>query len=124
MIIYKHGDILKSHAEALVNTVNCVGAMGRGIALQFKNAYPENYKAYKKACKLNSVVIGQMFVHEIKSLSMPRYIINFPTKQHWKGKSSINYIEAGLNNLIEIINKYQIHCNSTFRQRSWWIELA
>lgn len=89
------GDIFKTDADAIVNTVNCVGIMGRGIALQFKNAYPANFKAYKAACDAEQVQPGRMFVHETGKFA-PRFIINFPTKRHWKGKSRIEDIEAGL----------------------------
>ena len=95
MIEYRSGDILKCEAEALVNTVNCVGVMGRGIALQFKNAYPENFKAYAAACKREQVQPGRMFVYATGQLTPPRYIINFPTKRHWRGKSRIEDIDAG-----------------------------
>ena len=100
MIEYRSGDILKSEAEALVNTVNCVGVMGRGIALQFKNAFPENFKAYAAACKREQVQPGRMFVFETGQLTPPRYIINFPTKRHWRGKSRIEDIEVGLKALV------------------------
>src|SRR5277367_5734460 len=96
MIEFRTGDILKADAEALVNTVNCVGIMGRGIALQFKNAFPENFKAYEKACKMEEVQPGRMFVHETNRLHGPKLIINFPTKRHWKGKSRMADIESGL----------------------------
>ena len=89
------GDIFKADADAIVNTVNCVGIMGRGIALQFKNAYPANFKAYKAACDAERVQPGRMFVFETGKFT-PRYIVNFPTKRHWKGKSRIEDIEAGL----------------------------
>ena len=89
------GDIFKTDAEAIVNTVNCVGIMGRGIALQFKNAYPANFKAYKAACDAEQVQPGRMFVYETGKFT-PRFIINFPTKRHWKGKSRIEDVEAGL----------------------------
>lgn len=108
MIEYKHGDILREDAEALINTVNCMGIMGRGIALQFKNAFPENFKAYVKACKKNEVQPGKMFVFETKQLTNPHYIINFPTKRHWRGKSRIEDIEAGLVDLVDTIQKYNI----------------
>lgn len=108
MIEYKHGDILREDAEALINTVNCMGIMGRGIALQFKNAFPENFKAYAKACKQNEVQPGKMFVFETGQLTNPRYIINFPTKRHWRGKSRIEDIETGLQTLIDTIHKYNI----------------
>lgn len=87
MIEYKTGNILTEDAEALVNTVNCIGIMGRGIALQFKKTFPENYKSYAAACKRNEVQPGRMFVSETGQLTNPRYIINFPTKRHWRGKA-------------------------------------
>jgi len=103
MIEYTSGDILKDEAEALVNTVNCVGVMGRGIALQFKKAWPENFQAYANACKREEIQPGQMFVFETGRLTPPRYIINFPTKRHWRGKSRIEDIEEGLAALAEVV---------------------
>lgn len=108
MIEYKSGDILKEDAEALVNTVNCVGVMGRGIALQFKKAFPENFKAYALACKNEEVQPGRMFVFKTGQLTNPRYIINFPTKRHWRGKSRMEDIEAGLKALVVMIDQYDI----------------
>ena len=80
MIEYKTGDIRTEDVEALVNTVNCVGFMGRGIALQFKKAFPENFKAYEAACKRGEVQPGRMFVYVTRQLANPHYTINFPTK--------------------------------------------
>jgi O-acetyl-ADP-ribose deacetylase (regulator of RNase III) len=100
MIELTHGDILQAEAEALVNTVNCVGVMGRGIALQFRKAFPENFKVYEAACEREEVRPGKMLVFETRRLADPRYIINFPTKRHWKGKSRIEDIEAGLPALV------------------------
>ena len=108
MIEYKTGDILKEEAEALVNTVNCVGVMGRGIALQFKRAFPENFKAYVARCKLNAIQPGRVFVFETRQLTSPRYIINFPTKRHWRGKSRIEDIESGSASLAEEIRSRDI----------------
>src|SRR5438094_1382872 len=108
MIKYKKGDILQEDAEALVNTVNCVGVMGRGIALQFKNAFPENFKAYAAACKQGEVEPGRMFVFETGQLTPQRYIINFPTKRHWRGKSRLEDIEAGLAALAKLIRSKPI----------------
>lgn len=108
MIEYKSGDILNDQAEALVNTVNCVGVMGRGIALQFKNAFPKNFKAYAAACKQERVQPGRMFVYETGQLIPPHYIINFPTKRHWRGKSRIEDIESGLKSLVDVIRRYDI----------------
>lgn len=109
MIEYKKGNILAEDAEAIVNTVNCVGIMGRGIALQFKNAYPENFKAYAAACNRHEVQPGRMFVFETGRLTNPHYIINFPTKRHWRGKSRIEDIKAGLIALVEEIRTRNIH---------------
>ncbi|MGH9764841.1 MAG: type II toxin-antitoxin system antitoxin DNA ADP-ribosyl glycohydrolase DarG [Blastocatellia bacterium] len=96
MIEYKTGDMLTENVEALVNTVNCVGIMGRGIALQFKNAFPENFKSYAAACERREVHPGRVFVFETGQLTCPKYIINFPTKRHWRGKSRMEDIETGL----------------------------
>ena len=108
MIELTQGDILNANAEALVNTVNCVGIMGRGIALQFRKAFPENFKAYETACKSQHVQPGKMFVHDLNRLYNPRFIINFPTKRHWKSKSRIEDIKAGLLDLIKVIQQQQI----------------
>ena len=96
MIEFRTGDILKADAEALVNTVNCVGIMGRGVALQFKEAFPANFKAYAAACKRDEVQPGRMFVFATGTMTNPKFIINFPTKRHWKGKSRMEDIESGL----------------------------
>lgn len=109
MIELTSGDILKSDAEALVNTVNCVGFMGRGIALQFKNAFPRNFKAYKMACDREEIQPGKVFVFETGSLTNPKYIINFPTKRHWRGKSRISDIASGLTSLVSEIKSRNIH---------------
>jgi O-acetyl-ADP-ribose deacetylase (regulator of RNase III) len=108
MIEYRKGDILTADAEALVNTVNCVGIMGRGIALQFKNAFPSNFKAYAAACRRNEVQPGRMFVVRTGALNNPKYIINFPTKRHWRGKSRLEDIEAGLKALGDEIRAHNI----------------
>jgi O-acetyl-ADP-ribose deacetylase (regulator of RNase III) len=97
-IVRTSGDILSANADALVNTVNCVGIMGRGIALQFKNAFPDNFEAYKRACDAEEVRPGKMFIFETGELH-PKYIVNFPTKRHWKGKSRIEDIRSGLEDL-------------------------
>ncbi|MFY9658732.1 MAG: macro domain-containing protein [Methylocystis sp.] len=96
MIEFRKGNVISADAEALVNTVNCVGIMGRGVALHFKSAFPDNYRAYRAACKRSEVQPGKMFITETGQLSNPRYIINFPTKRHWRGKSKMEDIEAGL----------------------------
>ena len=108
MFEYKRGDIFEEDVEALVNSVNCVGVMGRGIALQFKNVFPENFKAYKECCDRGEVIPGRVFVYESGQLTNPRYIINFPTKRHWRGKSRIEDIEAGLESLAQEIEERDI----------------
>lgn len=108
MIDYTSGDILQCEADALVNTVNCVGMMGRGIALQFKHAFPDNFKAYAAACRRGEVRPGHMFVFATGALSAPKYIINFPTKRHWRGKSRLEDIDSGLRALVEVIRNHQI----------------
>ncbi len=108
MIRFKTGDILAEDAEALVNTVNCVGVMGRGIALQFKKAFPDNFRAYADACKRGEVRPGRMFVFETGQLANPRCIINFPTKRHWRGNSRIEDVEAGLQDLLAVIDEHGI----------------
>ncbi|CAO4137949.1 type II toxin-antitoxin system antitoxin DNA ADP-ribosyl glycohydrolase DarG [Methylorubrum extorquens] len=108
MISYRTGDVLQAGAEALVNTVNCVGIMGRGIALQFKNAYPDNFKLYEIACKRGEVQPGRMFITETGMIS-PKFIINFPTKRHWRGKSRMEDVESGLQALVREIRARQIH---------------
>src|SRR5881227_1040574 len=98
---YKIGNLLEAEAEALVNTVNTVGVMGKGIALQFKKAFPENFKLYEAACKAKELDVGQVLVYDRHTLRSPRYIINFPTKRHWKGKSKKEYIQQGLVALVK-----------------------
>jgi O-acetyl-ADP-ribose deacetylase (regulator of RNase III) len=105
MVELTQGDILKADVEAIVNTVNCVGVMGRGIALQFKKAWPENFKAYAIACDNKQVQPGRMFVYETCQLANPRYIINFPTKRHWRGASRMEDIESGLAAMVATIRE-------------------
>ncbi|MBX3381648.1 MAG: macro domain-containing protein [Phycisphaeraceae bacterium] len=108
MIEEVRGNLLNADAEALVNTVNCVGVMGKGVALQFKQAYPEMAKAYAKACEREEVQPGRMFVWQTGQLKNPHYIINFPTKRHWIGKSSYKDIASGLKALIEDVRRMGI----------------
>lgn len=100
MLKLKRGNLLEEQAEALVNAVNCVGVMGKGIALQFKQTFPGNFKHYQKACKNDQVRPGQMFTVATDSLLNPRYIINFPTKRHWRQRSKIEDIQTGLTALV------------------------
>ncbi len=100
MVDLTRGNLLDADVEALVNTVNCVGYMGKGIALQFKKAFPDNFKAYERACRANEVRPGRMFVFATGTMMNPRYIINFPTKRHWRGASRIEDIRTGLQALV------------------------
>ena len=106
-IDYRTGDLLSADAEALVNTVNCVGVMGKGIALQFKKAFPDNFKNYSIACERKQVRPGEMFVTE-QFVGSPRYIINFPTKRHWRARSRLSDVESGLTALADQIRKRDI----------------
>ena len=107
MIDYVTGDLLKADREALVNSVNSVGVMGRGVALAFKRRFPANFKAYKAACDWGEVEPGRMFVFETDEL-MPRYVINFPTKRHWRARSRLADIKAGLTALVAEIEQRRI----------------
>jgi O-acetyl-ADP-ribose deacetylase (regulator of RNase III) len=108
-VIISQGDLLRQDdVDAIVNTVNCVGVMGKGIALQFKNKWPENFRAYAIACKKKQVRAGRMFVFDSGSLIKPNYIINFPTKEHWREKSRIEFIRDGLVDLVAQIKRLRI----------------
>ena len=113
------GDLLEQRVDAIVNTVNTVGVMGKGIALQFRRKWPANYKAYEEACKRNEVVPCKMFVFDNGGLVEPKYIINFPTKRHWRQPSRLSDIKCGLEDLITQIktSQNQIHCHSSPRLR-------
>lgn len=108
MIRYTQGNLLDADTEALVNTVNTVGVMGKGIALMFKEAFPENFKAYEAACRRKDVELGRMFVTERNELLGPKWIINFPTKGHWRYPSKISWIEEGLQDLRRVIEDKKI----------------
>ena len=108
MITITRGNLVETDAESLVNTVNCQGFMGRGIALQFKKAFPENFTAYERACRAGEVQAGCMFVFRTGALVNPKYIINFPTKRHWRERSRIEDIEAGLKALVGEVQRLGI----------------
>lgn len=108
MIRSATGDILKADVDAVINTVNTVGVMGKGLALQFKRRYPENFKLYKRACDAGDVTIGRMFVTETHEITGPRWIINFPTKKHWRADSEVEYIRDGLEDLVRVIRDNNI----------------
>jgi len=102
------GNLLESDVEAVVNTVNTEGIMGKGIALQFRKAYPDNYEAYRRACEAGEVQPGRMFIFDRQSLTNPRYIINFPTKRHWKARSRMDDVESGLVALVADVRRLGI----------------
>lgn len=108
MIEIGSGNLLEVSADALVNTVNCDGFMGKGIALQFKQAFPRNFKVYEQACQAGEVVPGKMLVFDNGGLLRPRFIINFPTKRHWRNKSRIDDIASGLKALVHEVRRLQI----------------
>jgi O-acetyl-ADP-ribose deacetylase (regulator of RNase III) len=104
----KSGDLLKEKTDAIVNTVNCVGVMGKGIALQFKQRWPKNFKEYEAASKRDEIKPGKMFIYDFGEWAQPRYIINFPTKVHWRGDSKLEYVEDGLRDLIKQLRRLKI----------------
>ncbi len=108
LIRFKTGDLLAEDVEALVNTVNCYGVMGKGIALQFKERFPDNFLAYAEACERGEVRPGRMFVFETGAPAGPRFIINFPTKRHWRYPSRMGDIETGLDDLARVIQEHRI----------------
>lgn len=108
MIHFKTGNILTDNSQAIVNTVNCVGIMGKGLALQYKKAFPSNFKEYKSACDKKLVTPGKMFITKYDDILGSKFIVNFPTKKHWKGASKIEYIDDGLEDLVHQINELNI----------------
>ncbi|MGM0841377.1 MAG: type II toxin-antitoxin system antitoxin DNA ADP-ribosyl glycohydrolase DarG [Bacillota bacterium] len=111
MLTFLTGNLFDKSKEidAIVNTVNCVGVMGKGIALEFKKRYPENFNIYKNECKEKNLVPGKMLtVNNTSNFENPKYIINFPTKNHWRNPSKIEYIESGLLTLKEVIKEHSI----------------
>lgn len=109
MIHYVTGNLLAASDEALINTVNTVGVMGKGIALQFKDRYPYNFQVYQQACKEGSIFPGKLLVTRDSNLSTDsKWIINFPTKKDWKHRSKYEYIEEGLKDLVRVLDQYRI----------------
>ncbi len=108
MITFHQGNLLEAPVEALVNTVNTVGVMGKGIALMFKEAFPSNFQVYEEACKRKEVRVGQMFVTENRALNGPRWLINFARKKHWRQPSKLEWIVEGLKDLRRVIEEKQI----------------
>lgn len=108
MIEFKSGDLFQSNADALVNAVNCVGVMGKGIALQFKRRYPHMYDSYRIAAESGNIVPGRMHVFHMPTIIPPRYIINFPTKRHWKDMSVLSDIDSGITDLVDKVKNLGI----------------
>jgi O-acetyl-ADP-ribose deacetylase (regulator of RNase III) len=109
MIRFTQGNLLEASVDALVNTVNTVGVMGKGIALMFKEAFPENYRLYREACESKNVKIGHVFATERQDfVNGPKWIINFPTKEHWRAPSRIEWIRDGLDDLRRFIVEHSI----------------
>lgn len=108
MIRFTTGNLLDADAEALVNTVNTVGVMGKGVALMFKEAFPENFRAYRAACKRGDVTVGHMFVYAREAVVGPKWIINFPTKKHWRHSSRMEWIQEGLRDLLQVVAENKI----------------
>ena len=108
MITFTEGNLLEARAEALVNTVNTVGVMGKGIALMFKERFDDNYRQYAAACKAKHVQVGKMFVTPVHELGGPRWIVNFPTKQHWRSPSRMEWVVDGLQDLRRFLVQEQV----------------
>jgi len=110
-IEFKNGDMFDEPTEAIVNTVNCVGIMGKGVALEFKRRWPENFKKYKRLCADKKLSPGEMFIFDnnnFLSSENHRFLINFPTKRHWRSRSKIEYVKDGLVDLVEQVRRLGI----------------
>ncbi len=108
MVRFEEGNLLDADVEALVNTVNTVGIMGKGIALMFKERFPNNFREYATACKAGEVRLGEMFVTENRKLFGPKWIVNFPTKDHWRSRTRLEWIEQGMEDLVRVIEDRRI----------------
>jgi O-acetyl-ADP-ribose deacetylase (regulator of RNase III) len=105
-ITFRTGDLLTSDAQALINTVNCVGVMGKGLALEFRKRYPLMFEDYVERCKAGRVRTGEPYLY--RDTLIPPWIINFPTKQHWRGKSKMEYIDSGLRYLVPHLGEWGV----------------
>jgi O-acetyl-ADP-ribose deacetylase (regulator of RNase III)/uncharacterized protein YwgA len=108
MVELTRGNLLSADVDALVNTVNTVGVMGKGIALQFRKAFPQVYEVYKRACDAGEVQPGRMLVTQTGQVSGPRLVINFPTKRHWRGRSRLEDIDSGLQDLVRVLRDWNV----------------
>jgi O-acetyl-ADP-ribose deacetylase (regulator of RNase III) len=109
MIEFVCGNLFDADVEAIANAVNCVGVMGKGIALEFKKRFPSNFIAYKATCDAGELQLGRVFIHDEGSSAKPRYIVNFPTKDHWRNPSRLEDIRSGLDSLSAEIDGLKIH---------------
>jgi O-acetyl-ADP-ribose deacetylase (regulator of RNase III) len=109
MIEFVRGNLFDADVEAIVNAVNCVGVMRKGIALEFKRRFPSNFIAYKIACDAGELQLGRVFIHDEGPSATPRYIVNFPTKHHWRNPSRLEDIRSGLDSLAAEIDRLKIH---------------
>lgn len=108
MIQYTTGDLFAADTQALVNPVNTAGVMGRGLAMEFKKRFPGNFRYYLDACRKGEVRTGKILVYTYDCAGHRKYIVNFPTKQHWKYPSKMEYIESGLKDFVAAISAYGI----------------
>ena len=107
-VTFRTGDLFDEDVEALVNAVNCVGVMGKGIALTFRTKHPTYHLDYAEACRKGEISIGAVHLHDTGRVTNPYYILSFPTKEHWRDRSHLRNVEAGLNDLVDVIKKYRI----------------
>jgi len=105
MILYVKGNLFDSPAQVLVNTVNTVGVMGKGVALEFKRLFPEMYQQYRELCERGQFDIGKLWLYK----SPQKWVLNFPTKKHWRAPSRVEYIEAGLKKFVQVYSYWGIH---------------
>ncbi|WP_027710347.1 macro domain-containing protein [Zooshikella ganghwensis] len=109
MISFQRGDIFTAESDAIVNPVNCMGIMGKGLALEFKKRFPDNFEHYKIECQQGNLSPGITLFYESSTLGKKIFIINFPTKNHWREKSKLSYIDDGLTDLLRKLNDYSIN---------------
>ncbi|MDH0869818.1 type II toxin-antitoxin system antitoxin DNA ADP-ribosyl glycohydrolase DarG [Agrobacterium pusense] len=110
-VTFKQGDMFAEPADAIVNTVNCVGVMGKGVALEFKRRWPANFEEYKRLCDRKALRPGKVFVYQNSDMldqDSWKFLVNFPTKDHWRGKSQIGFIDEGLDDFLAQVEKLGI----------------
>lgn len=105
MILYVQGTLFQSPAQTLVNTVNTVGVMGKGVALEFKRLFPEMYVQYRALCENGQFRVGQLWLYKTPQ----KWVLNFPTKEHWRAPSRLEYVEAGLQKFVQVYSDWGIH---------------